>query len=175
MLRIDLLPEEKQLLSQIDFDSYDPETIRKSCESAGRLAELLFERKAIPESRKRYLQDPNCNIGSTKKSRFQVFESYGTHRKDILYHPHFLKYLKYCIYGPQLPDVIIQGFLDIIERERPITSGTIEMLWEYAREETKNRGLDSSKAAEEFFKLSLECGISPEGAKSIRKIVMAVR
>ena len=71
----------------------------------------MFERQAIPDLRIRYFTDPTLNIGLSK-SRKEVFESNGTSGADILSHPHFLRHLKYFIYGPDLPVAAIHAFCE---------------------------------------------------------------
>ena len=127
-LGIDPTEEEAILLSQITFDSKrNPEILQASCRSAGLLATSLLRRNAVPAVRRRYFSDPELNIGS-KKSRKEGFESKGVSATAILRHPHFLKYLRYFIYGPDLPFSVVHAFSNQVRECGSVTSGDIEPL-----------------------------------------------
>ena len=172
--KIVLTDEEEVLLAQINFhpknDNRLHEILKISCAAAAPLADSILSRKAVPEIRRRYFTDPDLNIG-LKKSRKEVFEANGTKGEAILRHPHFLPYLEYFIYGPQLPDKVIGEFwhlasgLDVEQNE----------LRKLARNMTRQFELNSREACEEFFKLALECGMSVDGARSVRDAVKTVR
>ena len=161
---IKLTAKEQALLEQISFTDYDHETLRKSCQAAGKLSEALFNRHAIPEIRIEYFTNPKYNIG-TSKSRKEVFESNGTRGLDILYHGHFLKYLKYFIFGPDLPTPLIDEFYAKLDE------GNVSAL---ARRLVRKYGLNSREASEEFYKLCLECNLEWE-SRSVRDSVRRIR
>jgi hypothetical protein len=171
---LELTEEEKDLLSQIYFHPlHSPEfqaIIRVSCAAAAQLASSLLSRKAIPEMRLRYFNDPNLNIGS-KKSRKQVFEANGTYGNAILEHAHFLPYLQYFIFGPQLPSAIINGFCDLISSPY----NDLVKMRQFSRNAFRQFDLNPREACEEFFKLALECGLDPSYARSIRDAVRTAR
>jgi len=173
--KIVLTEEEEKLLAQIDlnpspFSSEFHETLRFSCIAAAELAESVLSREAIPEIRWRYFTDPELNIG-TKKSRKQVFDFRGTHGRAILESPSFLKYLQYFIFGPQLPDFVIEEFW------RQATHFDMELgdLCKFARSAVRQHELDSHQAREEFYKLALECGLVEYEARMVRDSVRTVR
>jgi hypothetical protein len=56
-----------------------------------------------------------------------------------------------------------------------LTYGDINDLAPAARATVRSARLNPHEAAEEFYKLALECGAMPSGAESIRKSVLAVR
>lgn len=143
-------------------------------EKMGELAESLLERKAIPEVRLAYFTDPEMNVGGYGKSRKQVFEKNGTSGRDILRHPHFMDYLRYFLYGPDLPKDTIRGFCKIIEEDRGTSGMVLDQIQAFVRKEGRNRGLNPGHAAEEFFKLAHEIG-KPNLAEAVRSAAKSVR
>lgn len=135
----------------------------------------MLQRGAIPAIRVKYFSEPELNTGRGNKSHKEVFESNGTRGDDILEHPHFLKFLKYFIGGPDLPVETIEGFCEIIKKDGGyVTGGTLDMLWPYVRSEIRKKNLDRLHAPEEFFKLAIEVGVGIH-AISIRQQAMKVR
>lgn len=172
---IELTPEETALLGKIDFEpssrKHDATHWRSVGSASQKLMESLIERKAIPEVRMKFFSDPVFNIGGRGRSRLQIFEMNGTRGAEILRHPHFLKYLWYFIYGPDLPRKIIEAFRQEVAACGPLTSGDILPLGESARRLTRTHRLDAKAAAEEFYKLALECGLDATDARSVRDAV----
>ncbi len=172
-----LSDEEKNLVTQIDFTpdrfaNYD--TIQDSCAIAGKLTRILLTRNGIPHIRWQYFTDPSLSIGS-KKSHKEIFEANGTKGNDIFFHPHFLKFLQYFIYGPDLPTNTIKEFCNIANHF-PGTSGMqLDRFQEFVRAEIRQQSLDKHFAAEEFYKLALECNLSKYLARSIRDAAMSTR
>jgi hypothetical protein len=174
-LKIELTDEEEKLLGQIDFDpspDNDPyqEILQTSCLAAADLTESVLSRDAIPKIRLQYFTDPKLNIG-TKKSKKQIFEEHGNSGREIFEHPDFLKFLKYFIFGPQLPEAVIEEFRQLV------TGSYTELkdLSKFSRYATRNYELDPHAACEEFYKLALECGLVKYMARMIRDDVRSVR
>jgi hypothetical protein len=176
---IELTPAERELLEKIDFapsrQTHDADAAQEICNAAGELTRALLQRKAIPEVRIRFFTDPAYNVGGRGSSRRQVFEKNGTKGDAIFSHPHFLKYLRYFLYGPDLPEAVINDFQQKVFDCGSVTSGDIVPLGDYARQLTRSRGLDKGKAAEEFYKLALDCGLDEGEARSIRDAVKKAR
>lgn len=176
MGRIDLTPDEQNLLEQIYFPSkssqIDHDKLRESIEPAYQLAQSLLERKAIPPIRLRYFTDPEFNIGGHGKSRKEVFERNGTSGDAILRHPHFHKYLRYFVFGPALPSTAIDEFVTLIGDCEPITSGDTKEFCSLARKQVRYLGIDYKDAAEEYFKLGLELDVGEDVAHAIRVTIM---
>ena len=86
--------------------------------------------------------------------------------------PAFLKHLRYFLYGPALPDTVIAAFRQKVMDCGMVTSGDIVPLGDEAKRLTRAHGLEPAQAAEEFYKLALECGLDGD-AKSIRDAVKA--
>ncbi|MCI0642562.1 MAG: hypothetical protein L0Y70_26080 [Gemmataceae bacterium] len=125
-------------------------------EKMGELAELLFERNAIPKVRLAYFTDPKMNVGGHGKSRKQVFEQNGTSGRDLRRHPHYMAYLRYFIYGPDLPKETIRGFCKIIEDDAGTSGMVLKQIRAFVRKEVRDKKLDAGHAADEFFKLAHE-------------------
>lgn len=172
--KIDLSIEEDALLVQINFHPHDEGMLREilkiSCAAAAPLVNSILSRKAVPEIRMRYFIDPELNIG-LKKSRKAVFETNGTKGDAIFRHPHFLPYLEYFIYGPQLPDTVIEGFCQLVsnfDAER-------DEARKFARKMVRQFELNPRVTYEEFFKLALECGMNVDDARSVRDAVRSLK
>ncbi|CUI05504.1 hypothetical protein BN2497_5785 [Janthinobacterium sp. CG23_2] len=89
-------------------------------------------------------------------------------------HPNFLKILDYFLYGPNLPTYVILKFKDSMSNGR-LSGSDVNDLTPYARKITRDERLEPHQAAEEFYKLILECGGPTYGAENVRKSVLAIR
>src|SRR5690606_35993941 len=107
---ISLTPEEQNLLSQIRFDWNSHDELRSSLVPMEALASSILERGVVPAVRISYFTDPEFHAGGRGKSRQDIFENNGTSGDEVLRHPHFLKHLRYFIYGPDLPAEVILKF-----------------------------------------------------------------
>jgi hypothetical protein len=170
--KIELTAEEETLLSKISFRPKDVfgSVEQSSLIAAESLSHSIIFRKAVPKIRLQYFTDPELNIG-TKKSRKQIFEANGTKGEGILRHPHFLPYIQYFIFGPQLPAKIIDEFWRLVAK----SNGGRTEARKFSRNITRQLGLNSHEACEEFFKLALECGMNVDDARSVRDSVKSVR
>lgn len=170
---IELTNEETALLLQLKFEpSRDdwPMLVGPMAE----LAESLLDRGAVPPVRMLYFTDSERNAGGRGKSREDIFVGNGTAGDEILRHPNFLKILEYFVYGPNLPRYAIVKFKDSMSSGH-LSGSDVNDLTPYARKITRDEGLEPHRAAEEFYKLVLECGGPIYGAESLRKSVLAVR
>ncbi len=176
---IDLTAAEQALLEKVDFEptrqTHDFERVQEICKAAGTLTALLMERNAIPEVRLKYFEDADYNVGGHGSSRREVFEKNGTRGNAIFTHPHFLKYLRYFLYGPDLPAAVVDAFQKKVADCGMVTSGDVIPLGNYAKQLTRSHGLDKTKAPDEFFKLALDCDLDEGAARSVRDAVMKVR
>ncbi|TFW13366.1 hypothetical protein E4L96_19915 [Massilia arenosa] len=167
--------DELNLLAQIKFGRSSHEELRASSLPMAALTESLLDRRAIPKARLLYLTDPERNPGGRGKSRQQIFELNGTSGRAIYAHGNFLKYLEYFIFGPDLPESIVALFKETMWCSGYLTSGDVNDLAPKARAAVRSARLNPSVAAEEFYKLTLECGAMPCSAETIRKSILAVR
>jgi len=176
---IELTENEQHLVSQIDFHpsgSYNRDSWQPIADAMLELMRSLLERNAIPEARKKFFTDPSYNIGGHGLSRLQVFEKNGTRGDDIFRHGNFVKYLRYFVFGPDLTAPVIQAFQEKVrDCGEPFTSGDVITVAEFARQLTRSHRLDSRQAADEFYKLALDCGLDADCARSIRESVQRVR
>lgn len=178
MFTIELIPSEQRVLSSIKLDAKDidgREDALANGEAAFELMESLLNRRAIPDQRLSYFLDPEFNIGGSGKSRSDVFERNGTRGEDIFRHPHFLNYLQYFLFGAQLPEVTMRDFSGKVTECGNVTSGDIAPLGEYAKRQTRSHRLNPKEAAEEFYKLALDCGLDQYVARAIRDAVKRIR
>lgn len=179
ILAVKLNEQEQALFDSIcwDLDELDQKDHgeRLDClEKMGQLAESLFGRKAIPKVRLEWFTDPKLNAGGGGKSRKEVFEKNGTTGKDILRHQHFMKHLRYFLYGPDLPQDTIKGFCKIITDDAGTSGMVLDQITAFVRKEVREKRLDPAHAAEEFFKLAHEIG-KPDLADSVRSAAKQVR
>src|SRR5437588_2778796 len=169
---VQLTDSEKALVARVDFEpsgqTHDAAGALANGEAAHALTKSLMERKAIPDVRLRWFTDPNYNIGGHGSSRQQIFVKNGTRGEDILRHPHFLKHLRYFVYGPDLPASVVESFEKEVAGCGGVTSGDIIPLGDHAKQQARRHSLDAGKAAEEFYKLALECGLGMYDARAIR-------
>ncbi len=175
---IELTETERSICDQIEMDALKlrgPETANRNADSVMELLDLLDERSGIPQNRIAYFTDPEFNQGNHGRSRQQGFERNGCRGSEILRHPHFLKYLKYFLFGADLPSRVIASFVKTIDGCGTVSSGDITELSTEARRLTRLHRLESRTASDEFFKLAIDCDISPWMADSIRTSVRSVR
>ncbi|MCY3626736.1 MAG: hypothetical protein OXG88_03740 [Gammaproteobacteria bacterium] len=183
-----LTDAESILLSRLEL-SYDDPSIAsdkraKAFEANKRyvvlLMESLLDRDAIPSHRWAFWNSPDYQFDSrSKRSRREVFE--GNHKADYhLYeHPHFLKYLRYFLFGPRVPVDLVNEFEDDCSerglRFDSLTSGDIFPLREVSRQivrkAVKNYGCLKNNITEELFKIYLELGIEASTAMFVYKQV----
>ncbi|MFJ2528987.1 hypothetical protein [Pseudomonas helmanticensis] len=170
-----LTDEEQALFLLIKFNWKNHNELRCSLDPMRLLALSLFERSAIPEIRIAYFTDPDFNLGGRGKSREEIFENNGTTGDEILRHPHFLKHLEYFLCGPNLPSVAIDTFKREALCSGYLTGGDVNDLTPFARSCVRSNGLDPHVAADEFFKLAIECGAGPSYADTLRKSVRTIK
>lgn len=176
---IELTAPENDMLGSLSFDSLsfkgDHEGFLRNADLAHQLTTSLVERKGIPEHRVRYFTDGEFYPGGRGKSRQDSFVKHGNDHDETLRHPHFLKYLRYFIHGADLPATIIRQYTDAVEECRMVSSGDIPVLGAKARNMARTHRLEGSAAADEFFKLSLDLGLSTGQSARIRESVKQLR
>ena len=173
----DLTAPEKELLTSIKFDPrllFNYEDDQRNGNAACELMRSLLARHAIPKPRVKYFIDPSYNIGGRGKSRKEVFERNGCKGADIFRHPTFLEFLRYFLYGAELPEPVIQEFRDIARFMGEVTPKSITFLSKPARNLTVAYSLDPHEAGDEFYKLGLDCGLKPAYADDVRRAVRKI-
>jgi len=174
---VQLLPEEIELLMKIDFGlpSNDYRENQAILAAAAALTKRLIRRRAVPDIRARYLTDPELNVGCRMGSRIEVFERNGTKGDDIFKHPHFLRYLSYILYGPELPTETIDGFRKVVEEDFGTSGMVMDQLKKFTRAEVRRLGMERYRAKEEFYKLALECELHSHLTLVIRDAAASAR
>lgn len=175
---IALTPDEARLVGEIALDATalrGADDAKRNGAAVAAIMKLLIARKSIPEARVRYFTDPEYLIGGRGKSRKEVFEQNGTHGQEIFRHPNFLEFLRYFLYGPSLPARVIKAFRAEVARCGNVTSGDVVPLGKFARQQASSSCPDLGRAAEEFYKLALDCGLWVSYARSVRNAVKAAR
>lgn len=130
------------------------------------LLRLLDEREAIPRQRIAYWTDPDYKPGQTKGSRKQMFERNGNVGDEIYTHPHFVPYLRYFLYGADLPQGAIDEFEEQVGDVRGFSGSDILGLTKKTRELVRKYDLRSH--ADEFYQLTIDNGLSRYSAESVR-------
>ena len=176
---IPLTPEEIELVEAIKFDLHDTlgniQAFHTNGDLVVQLTESLLKRNAIPDQRLKYFSDPEYHVGGRGSSRQELFlRNTGDHDK-MIHHGHFLKYLRYFIYGADLPLPIITAYARAVENCDPITSSDIVTMTVTARQLVRTYELEPKSRAEEFYKLCLDLNLSPSDASSIRSSVLKIR
>ena len=179
LVTIALQSDEQATLKDLSFDPLsfksDFEGFRRNADLAHRLTTSLIKRKAISGHRIRYISDPEYHPGGRGKSRQDGFVRHGNDHDETLRHPQFLKYLRYFIYGADLPAAIIREYGDAVEDCGMVSSSDIPELGARARALARAHRLEGSAAADEFFKLSLDLGLSLGQSVRIRESVKQLR
>lgn len=178
---IDLSEREVDLLQRIDLrvkhrDHAEGHTAyNANKEPILMLLHSLSERKAVPPQRLSYWNDPQYNFGRVKASRKELFERSGRTGAEIYMHPHFIPYLRYFLFGSELPDDVIVRFEEKVGNPEWVTSSDVIPIGKFARDLTRQHRLETSDVPEEFFKLCLDMGLSLDVAESVMRSVRQVR
>ena len=176
---IDLTPEERALVARIDLRSdhgrnHDEARAAYLANQEPILALLrsLEARNAIPVQRLRYWGDVAYNpTGRIRTSRKGLFERNGCTGDEIYTHQHFLAYLRYFLYGAELPESVMHEFATRVGEPRWVSSSDAIPLGKAAREIAGRHGLTDYGAPEEFFKLCLDLGLSVDVARTVLRAV----
>lgn len=174
---IELTAEEQKMLDILELDQgkVTTESYEKNARAALTLVKLLAQRNAVPAVRLNYWNDPRYQLGRIKSSHKGLFERNHCVGEDIYRHPHFLAYLYYFLFGANLPREAISEFEGKVGNPQWVTSGDVVPIGAFARTLTRKYGLNKYDAAEEFYKLSLDLGLSVSISASIHRSVMQLK
>lgn len=139
------------------------------------LMRSLIDRDAIPDPRKRYWEDPDYNTDRGKGSHKEMFERNGVYAPEVYTNPHFLRFIRYFLYGAELPAVVINAFEAQVGNPEWFTSGDYPPLRSLVRNLMRQNRLDHHAAPEEFYKLTLDVGLGHYAAHDVRHTAMQVR
>lgn len=172
---VELTKDESETLSGIELDqsALDHEQYKRQAPLILELLRSLAERNAIPEIRLKYWSDPEYHIGRLKTSYKGRFERNGNQGDEIYIHPNFLPYLRYFLFGPQLPASAIGEFEKVVGNPEWVSSGDVTDISKGTRAIVRKYGLHDDD--EEFYRLALDIGLSQWFAKSVRDAVKQVR
>jgi len=172
---VELTKDESETLSGIELDQsgLDHEQYKRQGPLVLQLLKSLVERDAIPKVRQQYWSDPEYQIGRLKTSHKGLFERNGRQGEEIYTHPHFLKYLRYFLYGAQLPEGAISEFEEAIGNPEWVSSGDIADITKRTRNIVRKYGLQTED--EEFYRLALDVGLSQCFSKSVRDSVKQIK
>jgi hypothetical protein len=176
---IDLTPQEAALCEAMTFRQEDlgcgRYTAQENGELACRLMKALLARGAIPPQRLSYFSNPTYRSGYPRGSRQQLFERNGTIGDEIYRHPNFLDYMRYFLFGAQLPEELIEGFSAEAFGYGHVGPSDALELGKLAGKLVKRHGLVPHDVEDEFYRLALDCGIYQSHAAVIRKSVHNIR
>lgn len=106
-MKIELTAQEMEMVELLEpfiLSLDEPHELRiAKLKASGHLMQRLLDRNAIPKIRIKYFTQSEYYLPASRKSRQQVFEHNGKSGSRIFEDPAFLKYLKYFIYGAELP------------------------------------------------------------------------
>lgn len=179
--RIALTSSEEELVSRIDLSDGDrPHADRRTAYLANQepllaLLASLNERNAVPAHRIAYWNDPEYHLGRPKCSRKQMFERNGNVGDEVYTHPGFVKHLRYILFGAELPPAIMTAFASEVGNPEWVSYGDALELGKFARSLVRRHGLPPHDVYEEFFKLSLDIGLSLDEALRIRQTIKETR
>lgn len=171
---IEMTAEEKALVDVIDFhtDFRDRDAVLPMLAAAGKVSPMLLARGAIPERRQQCFTQPGWGAG--RKSRLDVFEGNGTKGVQIFSHGNFLKFLRFFVYGADLPAAVKSAMRDQVADPRWFTDGDREPLRTLARQLARAHGLDGSNA-DDFMYLCADLGLDVDDADAVRRAVKEVK
>lgn len=175
--QIALTEDENALLAQIELSDELPLGVdghavyQSNRKPILALLRSLRERDAIPEHRIRYFTDPEYRSGRVKGSRKDLFERNGNEGAEIYEHPHFKQHLRYFLFGPELPDGAIIEFEEGVRDPKWISGSDGIDLGKKAIKIARAHQIPKHKAADNFFKLALDMGISFSQADRIKGVI----
>ena len=179
---IELTDEEEALVDAMDLHVSNPDhdeahaAYEANKQPILALLESLGERGAIPEERLNYWNHPDYNTDRRLKvSHKGMFERNGCTGQEIYTHPHFIPYLRYLLFGADLPDAVIAEFEEKVGDPRWVTSSDIVPIGKCARDLARQHRLDRTHAPEEFFKLCLDMRLGLSTAASVMSSVKQLR
>ncbi len=170
--KIDLSEYEQRLFDRIDFSAHPGSgSAAAAGKSSHELMDLLIKRNAIPAARWSYFAEPFPD--GRDKSILKYFQSNprGTH---VFEDTNFVRrYLRYFIYGPNLPRRTIEQFCQIVREDIDWR----ERICKFVRDEVRNADfLRQRDLHVEFYRLALECiPGDPPMALSIREAAIQAR
>jgi hypothetical protein len=172
---IELTAEEQALVEKIDLrldiphHEDDHAIYLSNQEPIMALLKLLTDRSAIPAHRLAYWTDPKYQSGRMKGSHRDIFARNGSRGRDAYTHPHFIPFLRYFLFGVDLPAAVIKEFEDKIGDPRWFGGSDILGLTKETRAIVRRHNLKNYRYSDEFHKLAIDNGLNHYNAESVRK------
>jgi hypothetical protein len=172
--KLELTEAEAALVGQIDLrDDYGHDDGHEIYEANAApilaLLKLLSERDAIPKHRIALWTDPALNTGRTKGSHRDLFARNGSIGAKAYTHPHFKTYLRFFLYGADLPRGAIDEFEEQVGNPAWFSGSDIIALTKRTRAIVRKYDLRDYRYADEFQKLALDNGLNIYNANRVRK------
>ncbi|MBY3199622.1 hypothetical protein [Rhizobium laguerreae] len=133
------------------------------------LLKSLADRSAIPAQRVAYWTDPKFRTGRMKGAHRDIFARNGSKGIDAYTHPHFIPFLRYFLFGADLPAPVIAEFEQKIGDPRWFGGSDIIGLAKETRAIVRRYNLRHYSHSDEFHKLAIDNGLSHDNAESVRK------
>jgi hypothetical protein len=169
---IELQEFEHDLYKRIELDACslrDHLHCADNAEVVAKLFKVLTDRNAIPAHRLRVFANDEyaTGRGPSALKRFQRSNTY----EETIRHPHFLKWLRYFVEGPDLPDQLVNEFQSFVTGLGHFSSSDIKLITSETRRLTRTFGL-THVSSDEMFRLSLEFGLSLHFSHAVRRSVL---
>lgn len=130
------------------------------------LLKSLNTRDAIPNHRLAYWTDPALRSGRSKGSHQDIFSRNGSDGAEAYTHPHFIPFLRYFLFGADLPQPAIDEFEKQVGNPSWFSGSDIIALTKKTREIVRKYALTGDSI--EFQKLALDNGLNASHANSVR-------
>lgn len=167
---IELTSTEQNYLNGITLDESNTDYV--AAMENERLVPMLMasltERNAIPVQRLEYFNNPGFRSGRIKGSHRSLLERNGNTEVEIFQHFSFRKYLRYFLFGANLPELLISTFKKKVDDFGSVGPSDALELTKLAKSLVRDQILRPVDVYEEFYRLALDCGILQTNAKRIR-------
>jgi len=176
--QIELTEREQELASKIAFDlaRLEYEQAIENGELAAVLMRSLMDRNAIPKNRLLYFVDRNYNPGKSKSSRYEIFLRNAGTDEEIYRHPHFaMYYLKYFVYGADLPLAVKEAFFKKAHEHFVTQTQLVQFACHLVRSSNLVRYPQNYRLNDAFYQLALDSECEELDARAVRNAVMRVK
>lgn len=159
-------------IALFDSISFPPASLNLDDARAADNAELarilttsILERDAVPRHRLDYFEDAVHNFGQAVSMRTSL-EQAGVSGEALYEDARFLKYLRYFICGPELPEKIANVFRKELAERGGVAQGDHRRLIAKLRQLASALGA-SDDQREKFYQQALEFDLAPHIAREI--------
>lgn len=173
--QIELIRNESEWVDRIDFRLDLPPGVYRHAvylSNSGPIISLLGSlgaRGGIPARRLALWTDPELQTGRVKGSYMDLYARNGSAGAEAYTHPNFIPFLRYFLYGADLPDIVMNQFEAQVGNPERFSGSDIIELSKKTRELVRRHNLKSNLRDLEFQKLALDLGLSNYHANSVRE------